>query len=118
MAVLDLLLERGADIHKGQLIHEAARRPSDDAEAEAYITKLMDLGLSINEVKYQNEPVSYQERLIFGLVAPLHFAAEFRSLELVRFLLNVGANPLLLDSNGVTARYWAEQRGGREDCAC
>jgi ankyrin repeat protein len=113
--VLDLLLERGADVGKGQLLHEAMRRAPSYGDVEPFVLKLLNLGCPINEVKYQNDPVSYNDRLIFGLGAPIHHAAEFRSLSLVRFLLENGADPFILDSSRVTACYWAEKRGGRED---
>jgi ankyrin repeat protein len=110
--VFDLLLERGADIHKGQLLHHAVHRDFDDAED--IIIKLLDLGCPINEVKFQNDSESWEERQSFGLGTALHRAAEFRSASMVRLLLERGADTRVLDSRGMTALYWAKKRSGRE----
>jgi hypothetical protein len=66
-------------------------------------------GAPINEVKYEKEPVVYWEREPFGLGTPLHRAAELGKPDIVKYLLEQGADPLKLDSRGKTPRFWAEK---------
>jgi ankyrin repeat protein len=111
MAVFNMLLDSGADVHKGQLLHYAVGRTDG---AEEFVTRLLDLGCSINEIKYQLDPTSWEERWIHGLGTALHRAAEFSSISVVRILLKRGADTSVLDSKGLTALHWAKYRG-RDD---
>ena len=102
LTTLDLFLAKGADIRKGQLLHYAVLRDFDAADA---VRLLIDLGCPINEVKYENDPVSWNERMIHGLGTPLHRAAEFGRTRIVEILLKSGADTDILDSKGCTALY-------------
>jgi hypothetical protein len=62
------------------------------------VRRLVEQGAPINEVKYENEPEVFWERKPFGLVTPLHRAAELGELEVVKYLLEQCADPLKLDS--------------------
>lgn len=65
--------------------------------------------MPINEIKYQNDPEGWSARKWFGLGAPLHRAAESGRADVVKYLLEVGADPLMLDTKGNTPLYWAEK---------
>lgn len=64
------------------------------------VRRAIEHGAPINKVKYEDEPKVFWEREPFGLGTPLHRAAEFGRVEIVKYLLEQGANPLKLDSRG------------------
>lgn len=112
LPMIDMLFKRGADIRRGQLLHHAVlRKKAGDLQL---VRKLVEAGAPIDEVKYENDPTSYQKRYVFGLGTPLHRAAECNKHDIVEYLLLKGADPLRLDTKGFTPRYWAEQRGHQE----
>jgi hypothetical protein len=74
------------------------------------VRRILELGVPINEIKYENDPSGWSERIWFGHGTPLHRAAEFGKVDIVKYLLEVGADPLKLDTKKKTPRYWAEKR--------
>ncbi|KAF2866228.1 hypothetical protein BDV95DRAFT_505820, partial [Massariosphaeria phaeospora] len=44
----------------------------------------------------------------FSLGTLLYRAAEFGKVDIVKYLLEAGADPLKLDTKGKTPRHWAE----------
>ncbi|EFQ94098.1 hypothetical protein PTT_08340 [Pyrenophora teres f. teres 0-1] len=105
--LIDYLFSRGANHHCGQLLHWAVIRDKDDALQ--VVRRVVELGVPINEIKYENDPPGWSARKWFDLGTPLHRAAELGKLEIVRYLLEVGANPVKLDTKGKTPQYWAEK---------
>ncbi|KIX03847.1 uncharacterized protein Z518_07400 [Rhinocladiella mackenziei CBS 650.93] len=104
--VIKTLFDYGGSIHRGQLVHYAVRRDQPDTlEVLAY---LLNKGASINDVMYQNQMDSYRLQQAFGLGTPLHEAAQRGKLEVIRFLLEKGADPNITDSLGQTAVQRAE----------
>ncbi|KAF2017075.1 ankyrin, partial [Aaosphaeria arxii CBS 175.79] len=112
LPIIDMLFQRGASVHRGQLLHYAVIR--DKPNVLQVVQQLVEKGAPANEVKYEKEPRTYWEREPFGLGTPLHRAAEFGKVEVVRYLLKVGADPLKLDSRGRTPHFWAEKNGHAE----
>ncbi|KAF2810562.1 ankyrin [Mytilinidion resinicola] len=105
--LIDYVFSRGGDAHYGQLLHCAVLREKPDALD--VVRRVIQRGAPINEVKYEKEPMVYWEREPFGLGTALHRAAEFGNKNIVKYLLEQGADPLKLDSKGKTPRFWAEK---------
>ncbi|KAF2864717.1 hypothetical protein BDV95DRAFT_680809 [Massariosphaeria phaeospora] len=78
--------EMGANPHCGQLLHWAVIK--DKVDALQVVRRIVELG--------------------FGLGTLLHRAAEFGKVDIVKYLLEAGADPLKLDTKGQTPRHWAE----------
>jgi ankyrin repeat protein len=110
--IIEYLFSRGANLSSGQLLHHAVLRKKPDALR--IVRWLIDNGAPINAIKYSNDPKVYAERKSYGLGTPLHRAAESGEVEIVKYLLSMGANARTLDSKGYTPRFWAEQRGNVE----
>jgi ankyrin repeat protein len=108
LEIIDYLFSRGADAGCGQLLQHAVHR--DKSDALDVVRRVVERGAPINEIKYENEPMLYSERKPFGLGTPLHRAAELGKIDIVRYLLEQGANPLKVDSKGKTPRFWAESK--------
>jgi len=106
---INTLFERGADPCCGQILHYTVLK--DKPDALEVVRLVVEKGAPINEVKYENDPKTYSEREWFGLGTPLHRASEFGKTDIVRYLLEKGADPLKLDSKERTPRFWAEQKG-------
>jgi hypothetical protein len=90
------VFSRGGDTRYGQLIYWAVIR--EKPNALDVVRRVVQRGAPINEVKYEKEPMVYWERELFGLVTPLHRAAESGNTDVVRYLLEQGADPLKLES--------------------
>ena len=105
-----MLFEYGGSIKSGQLLHYAVRRDLPD-----YL-QVLDFILSkdppINNVMYQEHMDSYLQPRAFALGTPLHEAAEKGKLDVVRVLIEHGAQPLIKDSRGETP----QQRAARARC--
>jgi len=107
---IEYLFQRGADPLYGELLQWAVIRNKPDGLD--VVRQIVEKGAPIDEIKYANDPKSYYLRKPFGLGTPLHRAAEDGKVDIVKYLLEMGADPLKLDSKGRTPRYWAEQSGG------
>ncbi|OCK74868.1 hypothetical protein K432DRAFT_420104 [Lepidopterella palustris CBS 459.81] len=83
--------------------------PTNKPNALDVVCRLVEQGAPINEVKYKTEPIVYLERKPFGLGTPLYRAAELGKGDIVKYLLEQGADPLKLDSKGKTLRFWAQK---------
>lgn len=104
--VITTLFAHGGLIHKGQLLHYAAgRKLPDRLKVVAY---LFDKGAPINDVMYQHDVPSTNLQGPFGLGTPLHAAARAGNLDVIRFLLEKGADLNMVDSCGETVLQGAE----------
>jgi hypothetical protein len=101
------LFDRGGNVERGQLLHNAVQRAAPDAVE--LVRMLLDKGAPINDIQYKNHAQSWRDRCSFGLGTPLHYAAQDGRAELVLFLLSRGADPTILDTKGRTVLQSAEQ---------
>jgi hypothetical protein len=97
---INLLFDRGGNIKRGQLLYNAVQRASPDARE--LVSFLLDRGISINDIQYQNYARSWRDRFPFGLGTPLHYAAQEGKVQLVKLLLYRGADPTVKDTKGRT----------------
>jgi ankyrin repeat protein len=64
---------------------------------------LLNRGLPINNIMYQDRLEDYYQNMYSGIGTPLHFAAEKGLLNSVKFLVKNGADPLIKDPMGKLA---------------
>ena len=57
----------------------------------------LDQGLDINAIKFRNDPESYSTERPFRSDAPLEIAVQGGDVEMNKYLLSKGANPLIRD---------------------
>lgn len=67
---------------------------------------------------YQHHTISYKSLKVVGLGTPLHEAARGGRLEAALVLLEHGADPMVLDSNGRTALEVATLHGNDAVAQC
>ncbi|EME45879.1 hypothetical protein DOTSEDRAFT_126046 [Dothistroma septosporum NZE10] len=108
--VIRLLFSRGGSVSFGQLLHYAVRR--DIQDQDEVVQLILDKKPLINNVMYQGLECYFLQRA-FGLGTPLHEAVERGKLDIARMLLDHGANPLIRDSLGKTARDRATKLQGK-----
>jgi ankyrin repeat protein len=108
-STIKLLMDRGGDIRKGQLLHVAAQRKLDDAIQVS--DWLLACGLPLQEIQYAGDARSWMENKQFGMGTPLHIAVEQGDVNLVSFLMERGADPGSPDSVGRSARQLAQLKG-------
>ncbi|KAJ0414379.1 ankyrin repeat protein [Aspergillus carlsbadensis] len=96
--VINLMLTRGGDVSKGQLLQYAVFRATDPSQV---LSLLVDQGAPLNGVMYQdgNPLVRFWP---MGLGTALHIAAEFGKMEAIRHLLHLGADASIKDATGRT----------------
>jgi ankyrin repeat protein len=108
---IKLMFDCGGDIHRGQLLHRAIRRENDIIEV---LTMLLEKGAPLNAIMYQEHKFS---RVILDYLGPgtaLHRAAELGRVDVVRYLLNRGADTTILDTKGRTPLERAESQNQTE----
>lgn len=72
--VIKLLFDKGGSVRRGQLLHHAAYRTyQDQADVLEY---LVDKGLKVNDIMYQNRMPNFSMQKNWPLGTPLHRAAE------------------------------------------
>ena len=104
--IIKTLFAHGGSIHKGQLLHFATGRKLPDRLE--VVTFLVDKGAPINDVMYQHDQPSTDLQSVAGLGTPLHGAAADGHLDVVRFLVEKGADLSILDSCGESVLHRAE----------
>lgn len=107
MSVLKLLFEHGGSIAFGQLLNYAAWRELDDRVD--VVMFLLAKGAPINNIMYQNRLDCYRQREAFALGTALHDAAAILSIDVVKTLVDAGAELRIQDSRGETPLH--EGRG-------
>lgn len=87
---------------RGQLLHCAARRASDDADTVLQLV-LDRCQLAMKKILYADDAFSYEVRKVVGLGTALHEAARAGQPSVAQILLQNGADVSILDSHGHTA---------------
>lgn len=104
--IIQLLLDHGASLRQGQVMHYAAMRELDDRlEVLRY---LIAKGTPVNDIMYQNCGDEYYYHMYSGIATPLHYAAGKGLLDSVKVLVDGGALPSIKDPSGRTAAEWAQ----------
>lgn len=96
ISVIHLILSRGGNVQKGQLLHHAIERQSDTIEV---LKLLIEKGAPINATVHEDYP-SWALFQFMGLGTPLHRASELGKVDVVRYLLSKGANQDIKDTKG------------------
>lgn len=111
ISTIKLMLSRGGDVEKGQLLHNAINRESDVIKV---LQLLIERGVNINTIMYQDDYSSWRLFYFMGLCTALHKATELGKADVVRYLISKGADPRITDANGRTAKECAENLGNGE----
>lgn len=111
LSLVEELLGRGGDVHKGELLHHAMDRSSDRVKVLAL---LLDRGAPLNTRMYENDNASARLYPFMGLGTPLHKAVNIENVECVRYLIERGANINIRDTKGQSARELAEKLGNQD----
>nr|POE54515.1 serine/threonine-protein phosphatase 6 regulatory ankyrin repeat subunit c [Quercus suber] len=98
LSVIELLFANGGNVKNGQLLHYAIWRDLDDRVA--IVKYLLEKGTPVDAVMYNNEPNSYLQREAFGLGSPLHDAAAIGDVDVLRLLIDRGADLRMRDTRG------------------
>jgi len=98
LSVIRLILSRGGDIRKGQLLHHAIERQSETIEV---LKLLIEEGAPVNATMYEDYP-SLALFFFMGIGTPLHKACELDKADVIRYLISQGADQSIKDSNGRT----------------
>lgn len=104
--IIKFLFDSGGTVQHGQLLHYAVKREASDRLE--VINFLLNKGIFINHIMYQNRWNDYYQQRAFGLGTALHRAAEMGNLDVVELLLRRGADPLIRDARGKLAVERAE----------
>ncbi|KAJ5640912.1 hypothetical protein N7528_000537 [Penicillium herquei] len=107
ISVINLMLSRGGDVQKGQLLHHTIERRSETIEV---LKMLIGNGAPINATMFQDHYPSWRLFYFMGLGTPLHKAAELGRVDVVRYLISEGADLTIKDANGRTAMECAQMR--------
>ncbi|KAE8145094.1 ankyrin repeat-containing domain protein [Aspergillus avenaceus] len=107
---IEILLRSGGSATQGQLLHYAAMRKSMDClrVLEFIYSQIPGADASsINKLLDEDSPTDFAMNYRAGLGTPLHYAALAGSLDSVKFLVEKGGDPWLLDPYRRTALSWA-----------
>ncbi|CAI7579169.1 unnamed protein product [Penicillium glandicola] len=110
LPIISLLLSRGGDVAKGQVLHHAVARDSDEVEV---LKLLIGRGAPINGIMYQDHEPSWNMNFFMG-ETPLHKAVFFRKIGVIHYLLGEGADPKIKDVRNRTAIQCADEDIRRE----
>lgn len=104
VSVIQLMINRGGDVRKGQLLHHAVDRHSDNI---AVLRLLIEKGAPINSTMYEDHHPSWALFSFMPLGTPLHRAVELGKADIVRYLVSEGANLNIKNAKGRTALEYA-----------
>ncbi|KAI9823638.1 MAG: hypothetical protein M1832_002419 [Thelocarpon impressellum] len=109
MDTVKFLLAHGGSVKHGHLLHAtASRRLPDRTELLSF---LLDQGMDVNAIKYEDQPEIYWAEYWQGLGTVLHYVARAGDVKAIRLLLSRGADPRIRDSSvgGSLAVDWAKR---------
>ncbi|EME43624.1 hypothetical protein DOTSEDRAFT_174562, partial [Dothistroma septosporum NZE10] len=88
-ATIKMLLEAGANVHEGDVLHYAVERQGDDLEV---MRLLLSCNAPVNAIQFEH-PIARRLRHFLLRGMPLHKACILGKYEVVDLLLRHGANP-------------------------
>ena len=106
LPVIELMLSRGGDVRRGQLLHHAVERGGENI---AVLELLITNGANINATMYEGHYPSLALYCFMDLGTPLHRAAELGKADVVRYLLSHGADMNIKNAKGKTPLECARQ---------
>lgn len=98
LEIIHLLLRRGGNVQRGQLMHNAIWRKSENLEVAQL---LIALGAPFDYLLYEDH-IPSQNMFPFMIETPLHTAVAFHRPEIVNLLLQQGASTEIRNSQGKT----------------
>ncbi|KAL8902130.1 MAG: hypothetical protein Q9207_004862 [Kuettlingeria erythrocarpa] len=109
LEVIELMVQHGGRIHPSNVLPSAAMTSLPNrTDVLAY---LLDHGISVNVLQFEYDQHIFNLHWMRAFGTALHNAAENGNDELVKFLLERGADPSLKDSVGKRALQYAEEKG-------
>lgn len=105
LSIIELLLEHGGDVQKGQLLQYAVLR---EEELEDVISLLVKRGTPLNATMYQDGP-TLMRFFPMSLGTALHISTERGRENAIRILIRLGVDTSVKDANGDTALEWAQK---------
>jgi ankyrin repeat protein len=87
-SAITLLLDRG-NVEKGQLVYHAVER---DQDSISILQLLVSRGASLDKIQYSEHFDSSNHEHFEGLGTPLHRAVELQKVDVVQYLLQMGAD--------------------------
>lgn len=93
-AIIDILLEHGANLQNSRAIHEALHRETI-ADVIEMLEHLVKRGADVNHLAFHMHGFHWGAR-------PLNIAAEIGNLEPIRWLFEHGADPTATDLMGIS----------------
>ncbi|KAJ5347037.1 uncharacterized protein N7506_000290 [Penicillium brevicompactum] len=110
LPIVNLLLSRGGDVTKGQVLHHAVARESDTV---AVLKLLIARGAPINAIMYRDHQPSWNMNFFMG-ETPLHKAVFLRKIDVIHYLLSQGADLNVRDVRNRTVTQCADEYLQRE----
>jgi ankyrin repeat protein len=110
ISIINLMLSRGGDVRRGQLLHHAVERRSEAIEV---LKLLIEKGAPINTTIYEDHP-SWALFHFMDLGTPLHRAVELGKADVVSYLVRNGAKLSIKDGKGRTPLECAQRLNQRE----
>lgn len=108
LEVIELLVEHGGRVYPGNALPSAGKTSLPGrTDVLAYF---MDRGAPINTVEFEHNPAIFKMHWSRGFGTALHHASRRGNDELVKFLLQKGAERSLKDSLGKTALQYAREK--------
>ena len=111
LSVIHLMFRYGGDAKKGQLLHHAVERQNNVIDV---VKVLLEKGATINATMYQDHYFSWRLYYFMGLGTALHQAAKLGKADIVRFLIDEGADLRIKDANDHTALQVAQIANAQE----
>jgi ankyrin repeat protein len=105
LPTIDLLLRRGGDVRKGQLVHNAIYRETETLEV---VKILIGKGAPFNSLMYQDHQASW-DMFPFMRETPLHTALALKRDDVVQYLIRKGANVNIENYKGQTVMQCADE---------
>ncbi|KAJ5675422.1 hypothetical protein N7462_008319 [Penicillium macrosclerotiorum] len=109
MSVIRLMLERGGDLLKGQLLQYCVYREDDVIDV---LSLLLEKGAPINATMSKDR-LTFVRWWVYGLGTALHIAVQLGKFDVIRYLMESGADMNVKDALGRTALELAKVKNQR-----